>query len=90
MRFFVSRDLKSRYRQTLMGPIWAILRPLASIVVFTVIFGHIALSQIKKSEGTQRGRGMAIAGVVLGYVGLGLGVLILAAGAIQISSSPRN
>ena len=42
VRFFVFRDLKSRYRQTLMGPVWAILRPLGSIVVFTVIFGRIA------------------------------------------------
>lgn len=40
--FFVLRDAKSRYRQTFFGPAWAILRPLVQIVVFTVIFSHLA------------------------------------------------
>jgi hypothetical protein len=40
--------------------------------ILAIIFGHVALSQIKKSGGAQRGRGMAIAGVVLGYVGIAL------------------
>lgn len=35
-----------------------------------IIFGHVALRQIKNSNGTQTGRGMAIAGLVLGYMGL--------------------
>lgn len=42
VRFFVLRDAKSRYRQTYLGPVWAILRPLLTIVVFSVIFGHLA------------------------------------------------
>lgn len=42
IRFFVLRDIKSRYRQTYLGPVWAILRPLVQLVVFTVIFGHLA------------------------------------------------
>ena len=36
------------------------------------LFGHISSRQIKRSNGTQKGRGMAIAGLVLGY-----GVLVL-------------
>lgn len=44
--------------------------------ILAVIFGHVALSQIKKSNGTQQGRGFAIAGLVLGY--LGVATLILA------------
>ena len=35
-----------------------------------VIFGHMALRQISGSGGAQRGRGLAIAGLVLGYFGL--------------------
>ena len=49
--------------------------------VLAIIFGHIALSQIRKNPNL-RGRGMAIAGVVLGYVGMAvfaLGMLALAA-----------
>jgi hypothetical protein len=38
--------------------------------ILAVVFGHVALSQIKRSQGGQRGRGMAIAGLVLGYVGI--------------------
>jgi hypothetical protein len=35
-----------------------------------VIFGHVALSQIKQSGGRQTGSGLAIAGLVLGYIEL--------------------
>jgi lipopolysaccharide transport system permease protein len=40
--FLIWRDVKSRYRQTVLGGTWAILRPLLSTVVFTVIFGGVA------------------------------------------------
>jgi hypothetical protein len=45
--------------------------------LLAVIFGHIALSQIKRSQGWTTGRGMAIAGVVLGWVGLASLVILL-------------
>jgi hypothetical protein len=45
--------------------------------ILAVIFGHIALSQINASRGWQSGRGMAIAGLVLGYVGLGFLLLVI-------------
>lgn len=38
--------------------------------VLAVIFGHVALSQIKKSGNVQQGRGLAIAGLILGYIGV--------------------
>jgi hypothetical protein len=38
--------------------------------VCAVIFGHIALRQIARSRGGQGGRGLAIAGASLGYLGL--------------------
>jgi hypothetical protein len=37
--------------------------------VLAIIFGFVALNQIKKSDGTQTGKGMAIAGLVLGFIG---------------------
>jgi hypothetical protein len=37
--------------------------------VLAIIFGTVALHQIDRSGGTLGGRGMAIAGVVLGWVG---------------------
>ena len=36
------RDVSVRYKQTIIGILWAVLRPLLTMVVFTVLFGHIA------------------------------------------------
>jgi hypothetical protein len=47
--------------------------------LLAVIFGHIALDQISKSAGTQSGRGLAIAGLILGYVGLAIVLLSMLA-----------
>jgi lipopolysaccharide transport system permease protein len=40
--FLVWRDVKARYKQTLVGPAWAILRPLLLMVVMSAIFGNLA------------------------------------------------
>jgi lipopolysaccharide transport system permease protein len=42
--FFVlaSRDISVRYKQTIIGVIWAVLRPFITMLVFTIIFGRIA------------------------------------------------
>ena len=38
----VSRDIKTQYRQTILGMGWAVIGPLANMVVFTFIFGGLA------------------------------------------------
>jgi len=40
--FLVLRDFTAIYKQSILGPIWFVLQPLATTVVFTVIFGSIA------------------------------------------------
>ncbi len=40
--FFIWRDLKVRYKQTLLGAAWAILQPVTTMVLFSVIFGKLA------------------------------------------------
>lgn len=40
--FLVWRDIKVRYAQTVLGAGWALLQPLLTMVVFTVIFGSFA------------------------------------------------
>jgi hypothetical protein len=46
--------------------------------IVSIVLGHIALEDIERSIGAKTGRGMAIAGIVLGWVGIGLvGVLVL-------------
>ena len=54
-----------------------------------VIFGHIALSQIKKSAGRIGGRGLAIAVLVLGYLGIALIPFVLIIAAIAIPNLLR-
>jgi lipopolysaccharide transport system permease protein len=39
--FFVWRDLKVRYKQTLFGALWAILQPVLLMVVFTLFLGRL-------------------------------------------------
>jgi ABC-type polysaccharide/polyol phosphate export permease len=36
------RDLRLRYRQTILGSGWALLQPLAAAAIFTLFFGHLA------------------------------------------------
>jgi lipopolysaccharide transport system permease protein len=36
------RDIKVRYKQTTLGVLWAIIRPLLTMIVFTFVFGKIA------------------------------------------------
>jgi hypothetical protein len=60
---------------------WFVLPILGAIL--GVIFGHIALGQLRRAAGAESGRGLAIAGLAIGYVNLilwlliGLGILIL-------------
>ena len=40
--FLAWRDIKVRYQQTLLGAAWALVQPLASVVIFTFVFGRLA------------------------------------------------
>jgi homopolymeric O-antigen transport system permease protein len=40
--FLTWRDVKVRYKQTLLGAAWAILQPLLTMLVFSIIFGQLA------------------------------------------------
>jgi len=38
----ILRDIKVRYRQTVLGGLWALLQPLTAMAIFTVVFGKLA------------------------------------------------
>ena len=40
--FFAWRDVKVRYKQTVLGVAWAVLQPLFTMIVFSVFFGRLA------------------------------------------------
>jgi len=39
---FVTRDIKVRYKQTVLGGLWAIIQPFFMMIVFTLFFGNLA------------------------------------------------
>jgi hypothetical protein len=46
--------------------------------ILAVIFGHIAISQINRSGGRETGTGLAVGGLVLGYLGVASLLLVIA------------
>ncbi len=42
IRLFVQRDFKTKYKQTILGPLWFIIQPLLTTFIFTIVFGYIA------------------------------------------------
>jgi hypothetical protein len=51
--------------------------------VLAVIFGHIALKQIDQHEGREQGRGLTIAGLAFGYLGVATLVFVVIAAALS-------
>jgi hypothetical protein len=45
--------------------------------ILALVFGYVGKGQIDRSGGAQSGRGLAIAGIVLGWVGVGTLVLTI-------------
>lgn len=39
---FIKRDFVTYYKQTILGPLWYIIQPLFTTIVFTIIFGRVA------------------------------------------------
>ena len=42
LKFLVRRDITAIYKQTVLGPLWFVIQPLLTTVVFTIIFGNVA------------------------------------------------
>jgi Domain of unknown function (DUF4190) len=55
--------------------------------ILALIFGFMARKEIDASGGAQTGRGMATAGIVLGFIGIGIMVLLLA---VIVFSTPTS
>jgi Domain of unknown function (DUF4190) len=55
--------------------------------ILALVFGYVAKSQIDKSHGTQTGRGMAVAGIVLGWIGVGFLALVVVLSILSAATS---
>ncbi len=69
--------------------IFGLLFFLFPLPVVAIIFGHLALSEIRKSAGRLTGERMATAGLVLGYIGASVVPIILIVAAIAIPNLLR-
>ena len=58
--------------------------------ILALIFGYIAKGQIDASQGQQKGRGFAIAGIVLGWVGVGILALVIVGMIVSKSLAPAT
>ncbi len=77
--------------------LWSLILGLLGLVLIgplgtvpAVICGHIALPRIRRSEGTLTGRGLAITGLVAGYLGIILHLVILPALLLPAVSAARD
>lgn len=59
------------------------------LFIVAIVLGHVALSEIRKSAGRLKGEGLAIAGLVLGYLGVAFIPIILIIAAIAIPNLLR-
>lgn len=71
VQFFLLRDVKTRYRQMHLGAAWMIVRPLVTIVIFSVIFGGVA--KIKSGTGVPYPLWVTPGVLVFSYVSSALG-----------------
>jgi type II secretory pathway pseudopilin PulG len=58
--------------------------------ILAIIFGHLSYSEINRSAGRLKGKGMAIAGLILGYCGVAVIPFILIIAAIAIPNLLRS
>lgn len=59
--------------------------------ILALVFGYVAKGQIDRSAGRQTGRGLAIAGIVLGWIGVATAIIaIVVAIALANSSADRE
>jgi lipopolysaccharide transport system permease protein len=42
VKLFVWRDFVAGYKQTVLGPLWYVIQPILSTIVFTIVFGNVA------------------------------------------------
>ena len=74
----------------------AIFSLISGLIIFfvpfsicAVIFGHLALWDIRKNPGKLQGRGLAIGGVILGYLGVALTVGLIGMGIYSVQTAEK-
>ncbi len=72
----MQRDSGAAIASLVMGIIaWTFLPFIAALVA--IITGHIGISEVNNGNGMVKGKGMAVAGLVMGYVQFGILLLLI-------------
>jgi Domain of unknown function (DUF4190) len=58
--------------------------------VLGIVFGFIARSQIKRSGGSQQGKGMALAGIIIGFAGIAIGIALVIVLVVVVNHCEHN
>jgi len=58
--------------------------------ICAIVFGHLSVYDIRKSAGRLTGRGLAIAGIILGYVGVAFTAGVIGLGIYEVHKEKRN
>jgi hypothetical protein len=58
--------------------------------VLAIVFGFIARSQIRRSGDTQQGKGLALAGIIIGFVGIALGIIVAVIAIVVVHHCDQN
>lgn len=48
---FVKKDFTTQYKQTILGPLWAVIQPLLTTIVFAIVFGSLAKLTTADAQG---------------------------------------
>lgn len=83
------RDLRKQAGKAIVSLVSGLFFFFLPASIVAVIFGHLSLSDIRKSAGRLKGDGMAIAGLILGYLGIAFIPIILIIAAIAIPNLLR-
>ena len=76
----------SAIASVLLGVLW--LAGIGSLLA--LVFGYRARREIKNSAGSQKGSGMATAGIILGWIGIAILLIVVAGGAALVAGSAGN
>jgi hypothetical protein len=80
----------SAQRRTSACAIWSLVLGILGLSLPAVICGHMGLSRIKRANGFLEGKGLAIAGLVLGYVALAITFLLVALAIPVVKSTSKR
>jgi len=61
----VKREFQTRYRGSLLGGVWAVINPLAMIIVFTLIFSQVMGNRLPNNRGGAFGYSVFLCGALL-------------------------